>query len=287
VTRIRLLSTWFGEFPRWLPATLTSCGWNKTIDWIFLIDRPPPPCPFPNIKFERFSLTELNQRASKLLGMRVAKGTYSQVDLKPFYGLLFPDHFAGYDFWGHVDLDVIWGDIRAFVTEEILAAHDIISARKGVTAGHFNLYRNQPAVNQVALDIPMLRRYLESPDCHAIDEPILSAHLRTLRAPTVYWKQQLVVGRHELRAAPTGWAWRRGQLLRNSIVSEMYMHFIEWKFMSTCEVEYSGQRDAFYVNRCGIYLERTAPPVVDRLRVAWRRARHVRRWVSSRVARLR
>jgi len=41
-------------------------------------------------------------------------------------GLIFEDYVAGYDFWGHCDLDVVWGDIRKFLHTRILSDSDII-----------------------------------------------------------------------------------------------------------------------------------------------------------------
>ena len=33
---------------------------------------------------------------------------------------------VGYDFWGHCDMDLIWGDIRNFITEDVLSKYDKI-----------------------------------------------------------------------------------------------------------------------------------------------------------------
>lgn len=62
------------------------------------------------------------------------------------YGFLFEDEIKNYDFWGHCDVDLIFGDIRHFITEEVLSNYDRILSR-----GHFSLYRNNDECNRFFL----------------------------------------------------------------------------------------------------------------------------------------
>ncbi len=71
---------------------------------------------------------------------------YKLCDYKPMYGLIFEDYIAGYDFRGHVDTDIIWGDIGSFITDELMDRHDRISRR-----GHFNFYRNTEDIRRFIL----------------------------------------------------------------------------------------------------------------------------------------
>ena len=80
-----------------------------------------------NIEFKPMDLAQLNNLASEKLGFRIQKWTYSQADLQPAYGVIFDEYIQGFDFWGHFDIDVVWGDIRSFITEEILKNYQIIS----------------------------------------------------------------------------------------------------------------------------------------------------------------
>src|SRR5262249_25313434 len=59
------------------------------------------------------------------------------------FGVIFQDDIAGARFWGHCDMDVIFGDVRKFVTEELLTEYT-----KLFIHGHFSLYRNCEAANQ-------------------------------------------------------------------------------------------------------------------------------------------
>ena len=58
------------------------------------------------------------------------------------YGLAFEYELKGYDFWGHCDIDLIWGDLKKFITTEILDKYDKI-----LPLGHLSIYRNNEQVN--------------------------------------------------------------------------------------------------------------------------------------------
>lgn len=72
---------------------------------------------------------------------------YKLCDIKPAYGFIFSDIIKGYDFWGHGDIDVVYGDIRSFMTKEILQNYDIISSRHDYITGTFCLFRNSKEMN--------------------------------------------------------------------------------------------------------------------------------------------
>lgn len=67
---------------------------------------------------------------------------YKLCDYKPAFGEIFKSYIEGYDFWGHCDFDMIFGDLRAFITDEKLCNFDKIYIQ-----GHLSLYRNTERVN--------------------------------------------------------------------------------------------------------------------------------------------
>ena len=64
---------------------------------------------------------------------------YKLCDFRPAFGEIFADELAGYDFWGHSDLDVVFGRIR----EQLPVA--AFEADKILFNGNFSLYRNTAA----------------------------------------------------------------------------------------------------------------------------------------------
>lgn len=232
--RCVILVPYFGRWPAWMPAFLRTCAGNPDVQWVFFTDCEPPPASPPNVRYEPITLAEMNLRATERLGMPVRKQLYSQSDLRPAFGEIFAEFTRGFDFWGHCDIDVLWGRIRHFITDEILGAHDIVTSRRHAVAGHFALFRNNDAVNTFHRAIPDEARMLADETFYCIDESKISRYLRGLlaenRSPVrVYWPEELVADRLELRRRRHGWHWRDGRLLDREENERIYLHFGEWK----------------------------------------------------------
>jgi hypothetical protein len=67
---------------------------------------------------------------------------YKLCDYRGAYGIIFQSWIRDVDFWGFGDLDLIYGDIRHFISNEILDNFDVISGW-----GHLTLYRNNDFCN--------------------------------------------------------------------------------------------------------------------------------------------
>lgn len=74
---------------------------------------------------------------------------YKVIDFKPLFAHLFPEEVQGYDWWGHIDNDMVLGNVRRFITPSVLNENDIISAHPNKTFGPFTLYRNTNQVNEL------------------------------------------------------------------------------------------------------------------------------------------
>jgi GR25 family glycosyltransferase involved in LPS biosynthesis len=103
-----------------------------------------------NVKFIKFSLEDFNKLASKKLDMEInITYPYKICDLRPAFGIIFEKYLKNYDFWGHSDLDGIYGNIRKFISKQILNKYDIITANKHYLLGHFTLYKNTYKINRL------------------------------------------------------------------------------------------------------------------------------------------
>lgn len=142
--RIILVVCYFGRLPPYSSLVFHSVAHNASIDWLIIGDQPPDyPLP-PNVSFVPSTLQEIEREIERTCETRtVIKHAYDLARLKPTFGLCFKKYLEGYDFWGHVDLDMIYGDLRAFLPEAILESHDRIYCR-----GHLSLFRNNPEVNR-------------------------------------------------------------------------------------------------------------------------------------------
>lgn len=140
---ILFILPYWGKFPNYFQLWLNSCKLNETIDWLIITDininqkyRVPK-----NVKWKKMSFAELQNKV---------KEKYSAAPIFPYdlckyrvvYHELFTNECLEYDFWGFCDCDLIWGNLRSFITDEILNSYDKISWR-----GHMTLFKNTDKVN--------------------------------------------------------------------------------------------------------------------------------------------
>jgi len=253
----------FGRAPMWLPAFLLSCGRNPDVQWFLYTDfEAPAPFP-PNVTLRRMPLSEFSQRASDALGTRIEiQPNFAKkiIDLKPAFGLIFEDDLRGFDFWAHSDLDIVWGDVRHFMTDELLARYDMLSSRPGRTSGHFNLFRNTPVMNRTFELIPDARQAMSNPEYLHLDERELTRHLKQhlslapVDAPRVYWPSNLTTDASCQRALSDGQSlwWRGGKTFGADGHEFMYLHFHKLKNDSmTINFGFDDRPAAFGVDRRG------------------------------------
>lgn len=142
---------YIGKYPWYFPYFLKSCACNPDIDFRILSDTEIPLSVKPNnVESIPYSLKQFNKDATKTLGFDVnIEQAYKLCDFKPAYGCIFFDYIKDYDFWGYCDIDVIFGNIRSFMTEELLNEYDVISARHDYLTGCFTLYRNNQNMREL------------------------------------------------------------------------------------------------------------------------------------------
>jgi hypothetical protein len=122
---------------------LNSCACNPTVDWLVFTDQELNDAP-QNVHLIKTSLEEIHRLARNKLGLPIIlKHPFKICDFRPAFGVIFKDYLKDYDFWGHCDFDMIFGDVRKFITNDILEAYD-----KVLRLGHLSLYRNTPEVNE-------------------------------------------------------------------------------------------------------------------------------------------
>jgi len=137
MNKIGIVSVYFGQLPNYINVWMESAKKNNTIDFYIVNDRTPIPHP-ENVHFIKMTLEEFSQLAAKKINLPILiKSPYKCCDFKVAYGLILEDYLKDYDFWGHCDLDLIWGDLRHFLSDQVLNKYDRI-----FPLGHLSLYRN-------------------------------------------------------------------------------------------------------------------------------------------------
>ena len=173
-----LVLPYYGEYPIWINAFLRSCAFNPRLKWMIFSDIASPEYQPANVEFIPLKRTDLSDLIFQKTNIRhTLINPHKLCDFKPLYGHIFESYLKEYDYWGHCDMDVIWGDITSFLKKIEFEQYDIISTRPRVICGHFNLYRNLPAINHFYESVPNYRKAFEAIDYQGFDEGFFSYHL--------------------------------------------------------------------------------------------------------------
>ena len=141
--RIAFVIPYFGKLPAMFPAWLNSCQQNPTIDFIVFTDDKTTYNYPDNVKVEYTTFDKLKKQISNLFDFENSLDTpYKLCDYRPTYGLVFAKWLKDYDFWGHCDIDLIWGNIRNFFTDDLLEKYERVQ-----WLGHCSIYKNCDKVN--------------------------------------------------------------------------------------------------------------------------------------------
>ena len=168
--RIAIIHAWFGSFPNYFNLWLNSCRRNKTIDFYILTDEDIDGGE--NIFPVKTTLANLKDQFESYLGYKISlEKPYKLCDYKIIFHTAIPDIERNYDFWGFCDCDLIFGNIRKFVTDEVLAKFQYIGV-----LGHFHLQKtNYQLFNRLLRQSRTLEGYtcrdvFTSPHNYIIDE---------------------------------------------------------------------------------------------------------------------
>ena len=131
------ITPYFGEFPEWMnkwkanfEETLRLAGYDLLLD---------------------INLEDFKKRVKSKLGIDYPglPGTGKVWDYRAALGFLYEEEIKGYDFWGHTDFDVVYGDVNKWVTDEFLNELDVHSNHETYVNGCWSLYRNVKKVNEL------------------------------------------------------------------------------------------------------------------------------------------
>lgn len=245
-----MLMPYFGQWPEWMNFFVESCKWNPSVRWRFYTDCGEPENKADNIDYIHMSLDEYAALVRERLGIEFRPdAAYKLCDLKPCLGYIHEREVAGFRFIGYGDIDVIYGDIRSFYTDDVLARFDVISTHPERMSGHFAMLRNTPDLRRAYSHITNYESLLEQPRHFGLDESYFGAvfkprdsGLRQLAEYVPGRGDPLFVERYSTVLSPRGWHdgtmnyprrwfWRRGRLTNEHDGERefLYLHFMRWK----------------------------------------------------------
>lgn len=187
---ILLIIPYFGRFNNYFPFFLKSCENNPTVNWLIFTDDDTSYNYPSNVKVVYTSLNELKEKIQKNFDFPISlESPYKLCDYKPVYGKAFAEYVQGYDFWGYCDTDLIFGDIRGFITDDVLK-----TALKVLSRGHLSLFRNNDYMNNFVLTETdgFFKKVYTSPKSFAYDEwgPVgIANNIKRKLGPNQFWDE--------------------------------------------------------------------------------------------------
>lgn len=134
---------YYGKFPDNFSIWCKSVGYNRTIDFYIFTDIKENRIYKDNIKYIDMSFSEFKQKIQACVEFPIILDEpYKLCDYKPVYGEALQEYIYSYDFWGYCDVDLVFGDIRKFLKNDILNKYSKI-----FKFGHCTLYKNSKEIN--------------------------------------------------------------------------------------------------------------------------------------------
>ena len=134
-----IFSPYFGKLPAMFDLWLKSCGYNKDILFLVFTDdvynKPLPE----NVLIKPMSFADLQKLVQSKFDFPISlKTPYKLCDYKPAFGYIFQEYLRDCTYWGHCDMDLVFGDMAKFLPRE--------DCDKISNMGHFCLYKNTPEI---------------------------------------------------------------------------------------------------------------------------------------------
>jgi len=125
---------------------MKTCQNNGNIQGLLITDQTSQTQRLPsNVQLLPTTLMALRARFSEVLGVDAAlNAPYKIYDFRPIFGLAFDEILRGFHFWGHVDLDQLFGRISEFIPWKSIDHYDRLFHR-----GSFSLYKNSDRANNL------------------------------------------------------------------------------------------------------------------------------------------
>jgi hypothetical protein len=261
---IAIVIPYFGQWDEWAPLFFETVRRNDSIEFLVFTDCNMENLTAPNVRIRSMSLAAYVAMINGRLGISFApNNAYKLCDLRPLLGRIHQPEFDGFDFYGWCDVDLLFGDIRAFYTDELLTRYDVLSTHEHRISGHFALFRNTRRNREMYRRIYAWEEALRHPEFVGIDEyGITNAYLMTVfdkfnekfhrrvanpltralahgRRRRLFMKEQYTtpfVARPWLdgsrdSAQPSRWYYRDGHITNDRDGSRefIYLHFMNFK----------------------------------------------------------
>ena len=265
-----------GRLPWYFDYFVHSCKYNPSVHFIVITDDRNYSKSLPkNVLLIYKNLKEINTIATEKLGFKTKiKSAYKLCDFKPTYGLLFSNLLKKYDYWGHGDIDIIFGNIRNFITDDLLTNYDIIAVRHDFLTGYFLLFKNDEKMKTLFKYSKDYKKVLSSELHYCFDET--NFHFEEFEFKTHYSKinsevesMTHVVKRldeekiikayfdfHVIEGVNGKLSWNKGKLMYKNKYEAILYHLILFKYIYMPKKKLNSIPDCFRISPTRIYKKR-------------------------------
>lgn len=143
--KIVLFMVYYGLVPNYFSFWLESVKNNPTINFLLISDCIEQKGLPENVKLHFMTFEQLKRKLQSKFNFKISLKNPARISqFRPAFAYIFPEIVKEYDFWGFVECDLILGDIRKFITDDLLERYD-----KFFKLGHLQLFRNTQRINQL------------------------------------------------------------------------------------------------------------------------------------------
>lgn len=146
-----MITPWFGPLPEWFDKYLENIKPLEAMGYDFLMER---------------NLDSFKKRVKRKLKIDcpIVEGTGKVHDYRAVLGFLYEKELMGYTWYGHTDMDCVFGRIDKYMTDDFLQNLDIYSNHPNYICGPWTLYRNTTEVNNIFREYPDWKEKLIYPE---------------------------------------------------------------------------------------------------------------------------
>lgn len=148
-TKCIFILPYFGKFNNYFKLFLKSCEFNQNYHWLIITDNTDNYKYPSNVRVISMSFKEIQHYIKSKFTFNLSLNTpYKLCDYKPAYGFIFEEFITDFEYWGHCDCDLIFGNLSKLLTPLLEKGYDKLFA-----TGHLTIYKNNYSNNRIFMNI--------------------------------------------------------------------------------------------------------------------------------------
>lgn len=175
--------TMFGSSFDWINEYIDNVQQLEKYGWYWKIFTPNKIESRGNVEIIDMNTGQFNDLVEKKLGVRpnlfLTESGKPSVHITDFYiytGVIFEDYLKDADFWGITNLDVVYGRLDHFISDDTLKDCEVFSDDVNTINGVFSLFKNTPKVNNLFRIIEQWPEIITQPECIGCKEGDKTKH---------------------------------------------------------------------------------------------------------------